>query len=98
MRAPGNGARKFVLATTLAETSVTIGGVRHVVDPGLAKARGCDARGFEALRLAPTSRAQADQPAPARFCRSRRRAAGSLLDARREGAERKPTCERQARL
>lgn len=31
------GARKIVLATNIAETSLTIDGIRYVVDPGFAK-------------------------------------------------------------
>ena len=58
-----NGKRKFIVSTTIAETSVTVQGVRHVVDPGWAKNRGCDARGFEALRVEATSKAQARQRA-----------------------------------
>ena len=61
--APAPGRRKFVVATTIAETSVTIGGVRHVVDPGLVKARATSTAGFESLKLAPTSKAQARQRA-----------------------------------
>jgi HrpA-like RNA helicase len=33
------GCRKVVLATNIAETSVTISGVRHVIDSGMVKAR-----------------------------------------------------------
>ncbi|KAJ8600260.1 hypothetical protein CTAYLR_002017 [Chrysophaeum taylorii] len=56
--------RKVVVATTIAETSVTISGVRHVIDPGLVKARRFSAAtGFEALEVVPTSKAQARQRA-----------------------------------
>lgn len=57
------GKRKFIISTTIAETSVTVSGVRHVIDPGWAKNRGCDSRGFEALRVEATSKAQARQRA-----------------------------------
>ena len=44
------GERKVILATNIAETSVTIGGVRFVVDPGLVKMRGYSAKtGVESL-------------------------------------------------
>lgn len=33
------GYRKIVLATNIAETSVTIDGIRYVIDCGLAKIR-----------------------------------------------------------
>lgn len=54
--------RKIVVATTIAETSVTIPGVRHVVDPGLVKARRFSSEsGFESLDVVPTSKSQAVQ-------------------------------------
>lgn len=56
------GDRKIVVATTIAETSVTIPGVRHVIDPGLVKVRRFNG-GFEALEVVPTSKAQAKQRA-----------------------------------
>lgn len=55
-------SRKIVVATTIAETSVTIPGVRHVVDPGLVKARRFSSEsGFESLDVVPTSKSQAVQ-------------------------------------
>ncbi|KAM0025837.1 putative RNA helicase [Helianthus debilis subsp. tardiflorus] len=33
------GFRKVILATNIAETSVTIPGVKYVIDPGLVKVR-----------------------------------------------------------
>ena len=57
-----SGKRKFIISTTIAETSVTVQGVRHVVDPGWAKNRGCDAR-LRGLRVEATSKAQARQRA-----------------------------------
>jgi len=54
--------RKVVVATNVAETSVTIDGIRHVVDGGLARVARYDAeRGIGALMLEPISRASADQ-------------------------------------
>jgi HrpA-like RNA helicase len=55
--------RKIVLATTVAETSLTICGVRYVVDPGLAKARVRAGSGVETLRVEAISQAQAWQRA-----------------------------------
>lgn len=56
--------RKVVLATNIAETSVTIEGVRAVVDVGLARVPRFDpALGLERLELGPISLASADQRA-----------------------------------
>ena len=54
--------RKIVVATNVAETSVTIDGIRHVVDGGLARvARYDPERGIATLLLEAISRASADQ-------------------------------------
>ena len=54
--------RKVVVATNVAETSLTIDGVRVVVDSGLAKKASFDPRrGINALLTEPISRASADQ-------------------------------------
>jgi ATP-dependent helicase HrpB len=56
--------RKIVLATNVAETSVTVEGITGVVDTGLARLMGFDARiGLDRLRLTPISRSSADQRA-----------------------------------
>jgi len=56
--------RKVVLATNIAETSITIDGVTTVVDTGLARVAGFDpARGLDRLELARISRASSDQRA-----------------------------------
>ncbi|XP_039173088.1 pre-mRNA-splicing factor ATP-dependent RNA helicase DEAH10 [Eucalyptus grandis] len=56
------GFRKVILATNIAETSVTIPGIKYVVDPGFVKARSYDpAKGMESLIVIPTSKAQALQ-------------------------------------
>ena len=56
------GARKVVLATNIAETSLTIDGVRFVVDPGFAKQTAYNPRsGMESLVVTPVSRASAMQ-------------------------------------
>lgn len=54
--------RKVIVATNVAETSVTIDGVRHVVDSGLARIARYDAeRGMNTLLVEEISRASADQ-------------------------------------
>ncbi|KAG5584292.1 hypothetical protein H5410_044726 [Solanum commersonii] len=56
------GHRKVILATNIAETSVTIPGIRYVVDPGLVKARTYDPKmGVDSLIIVTTSKAQALQ-------------------------------------
>jgi ATP-dependent helicase HrpB len=56
--------RKVVLATNVAETSVTVEGVTGVVDTGLARLLLYDPGvGLDRLRLVPISRASADQRA-----------------------------------
>ncbi|MFO1489715.1 MAG: ATP-dependent helicase HrpB [Kiritimatiellia bacterium] len=60
---PG-GARRIIVSTNVAETSLTIDGVRVVVDSGLARiARHDAARGINLLEVEPVSRASADQRA-----------------------------------
>ena len=59
-------ARKVVFATNVAETSITIPGVRYVVDSGVHKMRAVlPAAGLyaDALKVAPISKAQAEQRA-----------------------------------
>ncbi len=56
------GRRKVVLATSIAETSLTIEGVRVVIDCGLARVPRYDpARGLTRLETVRVSRASADQ-------------------------------------
>ena len=58
------GRRKVVLATDIAETSLTVEGVRIVVDAGLARRPVFDAgTGLTRLDTVPASRASADQRA-----------------------------------
>lgn len=56
------GARKVVLATNIAETSLTIDGIVFVIDPGFVKENVYNARtGMESLVVTPCSRASANQ-------------------------------------
>lgn len=58
---PG-GCRKVVLATNIAETSITIPGVRYVIDPGFVKMRIYNPRsGMETLSVHPSSKASLRQ-------------------------------------
>jgi HrpA-like RNA helicase len=67
------GCRKVVLSTNIAETSITISGIRHVVDTGLVKMRGFNSKtGIETLAVCPISKAAANQ----RAGRAGREAAG----------------------
>ncbi|KAJ7454911.1 pre-mRNA splicing factor [Mycena galericulata] len=58
------GARKVILATNIAETSITIDGVVFVIDPGFVKQKSYNPRtGMSSLVIVPCSRASADQRA-----------------------------------
>ncbi|PFH52274.1 hypothetical protein AMATHDRAFT_74334 [Amanita thiersii Skay4041] len=58
------GARKVVIATNVAETSLTIPGIYYVIDPGFAKQNAYDPRlGMDSLVVMPISQAQARQRA-----------------------------------
>lgn len=63
--APAHGdVRKVILATNIAETSLTIPGVQFVVDSGVAKVRAYSARkAMDVLAVTPVSRASARQRA-----------------------------------
>jgi ATP-dependent helicase HrpB len=59
---PPTGRRKIVLATNIAETSLTIEGIRLVVDGGFMRVPRFDVRsGMTRLATVPVSRASADQ-------------------------------------
>ncbi|GIX64276.1 ATP-dependent helicase [Babesia caballi] len=63
-RAPSEGYRKVVLATNIAETSVTIPGIRFVVDSGLVKQKLFSVKNcFESLMLQKISKDSANQRA-----------------------------------
>ena len=82
--APAAGVRKVVLATNIAETSLTIAGVRVVVDSGLVRrARFDPVTGMSRLQTERISRASADQ----RQGRAGRLEAGVCYRAWSEGAQ-----------
>ena len=57
-----HGTRRIVLATNVAETSLTVPGMRHVVDSGLARISRYSVRGkVQRLPIEPISQASADQ-------------------------------------
>jgi ATP-dependent helicase HrpB len=56
--------RKVIVSTNVAETSITIEGVRHVIDSGLARVNRFDPRrGINVLMIEPISKASAEQRA-----------------------------------
>ena len=58
------GARKVVIATNIAETSLTIDGIFYVVDPGFVKQKVYNSKtGMDSLVVTPISQAQAKQRA-----------------------------------
>ncbi|DBA69678.1 hypothetical protein WJX79_010671 [Trebouxia sp. C0005] len=68
--------RKVILSTNIAETSVTVPGVRYVVDTGFVKARAYSSKAAaECLQVVPVSQAQARQ----RAGRAGREAAGKAF-------------------
>ncbi|KAF0989303.1 hypothetical protein HZS_1471 [Henneguya salminicola] len=58
------GSRKVVIATNIAETSLTIDGIYYVVDPGFVKQKVYNSKsGIDQLLVTPISQAQAKQRA-----------------------------------
>ena len=58
----GHNARRVVLATNVAETSLTVPGIRHVIDSGLARISRYSVRGkVQRLPIEPIAQASADQ-------------------------------------
>lgn len=63
-RTTPKGARKVVLATNIAETSITIDGIVYVIDPGLVKQKNYNPKTeMESLVAVPCSKASAMQRA-----------------------------------
>jgi ATP-dependent helicase HrpA len=61
---PGGAARRIVLATNVAETSLTVPGIRYVVDAGTARVKRYSYRNkVEQLQIEPISQAAAQQRA-----------------------------------
>ena len=61
---PPSGCRRVVVATNIAETSITIDGVAYVVDPGMVKQKSYNPHsGLDSLNVVPISRC-AQQAAP----------------------------------
>ncbi len=59
-----HGARRIVLATNVAETSLTVPGIRYVIDPGVARVKRYSYRNkVEQLQIEPISQAAANQRA-----------------------------------
>ncbi|OEY07568.1 ATP-dependent helicase HrpB [Corynebacterium sp. BCW_4722] len=58
-----NGTARVVVATSVAESSITVPGVRKVVDAGLSRTPKRDARGMQGLVTVSESKASADQRA-----------------------------------
>lgn len=57
-----DGARKCIVSTNIAETSLTVDGIRYVVDSGFCKLKVYNPRiGMDALQVTPISQANADQ-------------------------------------
>lgn len=57
-----SSCRRFIVSTNIAETSVTVHGIRYVVDSGYVKMRLLNSQsGHEMLKVMPVSQSQADQ-------------------------------------
>jgi ATP-dependent helicase HrpB len=94
IRAAPPGRRKVVLATSIAETSLTLDGVRVVVDSGLARRPRYD-RGAGITRLVTERASQAS--ATQRAGRAGRQAPGTVYRLWEESATARPAAVRSAR-
>lgn len=57
-----DGRRKVIVATNIAETSLTVDGILYVVDAGYSKLKVYNAKvGMDALQITPISQANANQ-------------------------------------
>lgn len=75
------GCRKVILATNIAETSITIPGIKYVIDTGVVKERMYNAKiGIDSLTVVPVSKAAARQ----RSGRAGRESAGECYRLYRE--------------
>ena len=54
---PPKGCRRIIVATNVAETSITVDGVVYVIDPGMVKQKSYNAQtGLDSLTVVPISR------------------------------------------
>lgn len=61
---PPEGTRKVIVSTNIAETSLTVDGIRYVIDSGFCKLKVYNPRiGMDALQVTPISQANANQRA-----------------------------------
>ncbi|KNE86846.1 hypothetical protein PSTG_19787, partial [Puccinia striiformis f. sp. tritici PST-78] len=57
-----DGRRKCIVATNIAETSLTVDGIMYVIDSGFSKLKVYNPRvGMDALQITPISQANANQ-------------------------------------
>lgn len=60
--ATNDGSRKVIVATNIAETSLTVDGILYVVDAGYSKLKVYNPKvGMDALQITPISQANANQ-------------------------------------
>ena len=63
-----NGTRKCIISTNIAETSLTVDGIKYVIDCGYCKLKVYNPKiGMDALQLTPESQANANQRAGTSF-------------------------------